>query len=76
MTQQEDLTRTLASALWRSARLPYSRALDSWLAAEQMVAEALGVARSAPEAGIEADDAVAPWQAEAAAEHRGARPDL
>lgn len=49
MQEQEDLTRTLASALWRSALSPYCRALDNWLAAEEMVAEALRATRVAPE---------------------------
>lgn len=53
--QQEDLTRTLASALWRSAFSPYCRALDHWLAAEAMVTEAL---RAAP-ATRDADAAAA-----------------
>ncbi len=53
--QQEDLTRTLASALWRSAFSPYCRALDNWLAAEEMVAEALRAARAAPDREVDAE---------------------
>lgn len=52
--QQEDLTRTLASALWRSAFTPYHRALDAWLAAEEMVAEALRAVRDVPEPEVDA----------------------
>ena len=55
--EQEDLTRALASALWRSALSPYCRALDNWLVAETMVAEALRAAQEAPEPR---PDAVAP----------------
>jgi hypothetical protein len=47
--QQEDMTRALASAFWRSASLPYCRALDHWLAAEAMVAEALRAMQAAPD---------------------------
>jgi hypothetical protein len=46
--EQEDLTRALASALWRSALSPYCSAVDNWLAAEAMVAEAARAAEEAP----------------------------
>lgn len=49
MGQQEDLTRALASALWRTAASPYCSALDNWLAAEAMAAEALRAAAAAAE---------------------------
>lgn len=52
MGQQEELTRALASALSRSGSgsAPLGSALDDWLAAEEMVAEALSMTRGAPEA--------------------------
>lgn len=54
MGQQEELTRALASALWRSAASPYCRALDNWLAAEAMAAEAVRAARAATQTGAAA----------------------
>jgi hypothetical protein len=48
MGQQEELTRALASALWRSAVSPYCRAMDNWLAAEEMVSQATRAAEAAP----------------------------
>jgi hypothetical protein len=55
MEQQEELTRALASALWRSAVSPYCRAMDNWLVAEEMVSQAMRAAEAAPplEAGRE-----------------------
>jgi hypothetical protein len=58
MGQQEELTRALASALWRSALSPYCRAMDHWLAAEEMVSQSMRAAEAAPQP--EAEPAAAP----------------
>lgn len=57
MGQQEELTRALASALWRTAVSPYCQAMDNWLAAEEMVSQAMRAAEAAPrpEAGPASD---------------------
>lgn len=55
MGQQEELTRALASALWRSALSPYCRAMDHWLAAEEMVSQSMRAAEAAPQPGAQPD---------------------
>ncbi|MCU0893331.1 MAG: hypothetical protein MUD06_03255 [Rhodospirillales bacterium] len=48
MGQQEELTRALASALRRTAPSPFCRAMDNWLAAEEMVSQVIGAAEAGP----------------------------
>jgi len=60
MGQQEELTRALASALWRSALSPYCRAMDHWLAAEEMVSQSMRAAEAAPQPEAKTDARPAP----------------